>query len=466
MKRPKQRKTIRELIQEYFQKHPNTGLSQKSFTVRGLPYQYSLFNTTNRSSHDNMEPHVVPISFREIVKEISDTTYLTHGLFYYPAKFIPHVPHYCVRRFCPEGGWVLDPFAGSGTVGLEAVLAKRNAILIDINPLLDIYVDTKINYRHTDVDNAFVLDALRKMFTWEEPYEPDWKNLDYWYSSEVLELLKRCWGWIHNQGTHDPYVSIIRPALMRASRRFSLADHKATKLCRAKYKIEEMKEFLKRKDWREHIEGFITRIALENASRLRSLAWSLRNNSCRAIALAGVDSTDVDLHDCPQTDAIITSPPYLQAQEYLRTFKLDLFWTGVPEAKVRELMRLEIPYRKATEPFATPTYLRVYEQLHRADLQAILHSYFYYTTRALENAATTLKQGGFLCVFVGNPTVDGIEVETWRIIAEYFEPKGFVLHSVFRDKIKNRQLFVNKRKNKNPRGMEFEYLLVMRKNQD
>jgi len=407
-------------------------------------------------------PLIVPVSFREIVKEIADTTYLTHGMFYYPAKFIPHVPHYCVRRFCPEGGWVLDPFAGSGTVGLEAVLANRNAVLIDVNPLLSVYVDTKINYRYADIDNASVLNALHQMFTWEEPYIPDWKNLDYWYPAEVLQLLKRYWGWVHSRDAHDPYMCIIRPALMRANRRFSWADHKTAKLCRSKYKTHEIQEFLKQENWCEHIQNFITKKALENASHLQSLAYSLSDTPCRAIALAGVDSATVNLDGYPQIDVIITSPPYLQAQEYLRTFKLDLFWVGISEAKVRELMRLEIPYRKATEPFATPTYTRVYEQLQRVDLQAMLHAYFFYTTRALENAATILKRGGFLCVFVGNPTVDGIEVETWRIITEHFEPNGFEVHAVLRDDIKSRQLF-RKRKNKNPCGIEAEYLLVMQK---
>jgi DNA modification methylase len=405
---------------------------------------------------------ISPVSFRETVKEIVDTAYLTHGLFYYPARFIPHVPHYCVRRFCPEGGWVLDPFAGSGTVGLEAVLAKRNAILIDINPLLDIYVDTKINYRHADIDNASVLNALHEMFTWEEPYVPSWKNLGYWYPSEVLELLTRYWGWIHSRNAHDPYVCIIRPALMKANRRFSWADHRVPKLFRSKRKTHEMQVFLKQEDWCKRIQNFITETALENASCLQSLAQLLSDNPYRAIALAGMDSAAVDLRDYPQIDAIITSPPYLQAQEYLRTFKLDLFWMGLSEAKIRELMRLEIPYRRATKPFATPTYTRIHEQLRRSDLQAMLHSYFFYTTRALENAAAILKRGGFLCVFVGNPTVDGIEVETWRIIAEHFEPNGFVVHTVLRDDIKSRQLF-RKRKNKNPRGMESEYLLVMQK---
>ena len=40
----------------------------------------------------------------------------------------------CIRIGCPPGGTVLDPFAGSGTVGEVAQKLKRNAILIEINP--------------------------------------------------------------------------------------------------------------------------------------------------------------------------------------------------------------------------------------------------------------------------------------------------------------------------------------------
>jgi site-specific DNA-methyltransferase (adenine-specific) len=34
---------------------------------------------------------------------------------------------------CPEGGTVLDPFAGSGTVGVVALNNNRNFIGIDLN---------------------------------------------------------------------------------------------------------------------------------------------------------------------------------------------------------------------------------------------------------------------------------------------------------------------------------------------
>jgi len=39
---------------------------------------------------------------------------------------------------------------------------------------------------------------------------------------------------------------------------------------------------------------------------------------------AGVDSSKFQFDDEIAFDALITSPPYLQAQEYIRTSKLDL----------------------------------------------------------------------------------------------------------------------------------------------
>jgi DNA modification methylase len=40
----------------------------------------------------------------------------------------------CVKAGCPEGGVILDPFAGTGTVGVVANRLSRRAVLIDLNP--------------------------------------------------------------------------------------------------------------------------------------------------------------------------------------------------------------------------------------------------------------------------------------------------------------------------------------------
>jgi DNA modification methylase len=39
----------------------------------------------------------------------------------------------CILAGCPEGGVVLDPFAGSGTTGMVARQNKRNFVLIELN---------------------------------------------------------------------------------------------------------------------------------------------------------------------------------------------------------------------------------------------------------------------------------------------------------------------------------------------
>ena len=39
----------------------------------------------------------------------------------------------CIKAGCPEGGIVLDPFAGAGTTGLVAKENNRAAILIELN---------------------------------------------------------------------------------------------------------------------------------------------------------------------------------------------------------------------------------------------------------------------------------------------------------------------------------------------
>lgn len=420
------------------------------------PYQFTLFP----AEAPKAQTTPIEIDFRNIVPEIQDTNYLTHGVFYYPAKFIPHVPYYCVRQYCPQGGWVIDPFAGSGTVGLEAVLAGRNAILLDLNPLLNYVAAIKINFRDTSINEAELLSDLQAMFASERVFYPQWANLSYWYYPEILDTLARYWGWFHHQEV-DSYTQIIGLALLKASRRFSLADHKAPKLFRSKAKQVEMEQ-IRQQNWKEQLDRMICESALDILKRARHLANCLSGNNCRAVIYAGIDSVEFELPDSVQTDVLITSPPYLQAQEYIRTFKLDLFWMGFGEEQIRSLSKLEIPYRKAPEVFTTPTYDRVYQMLSRPDLRTMMNSYFYFTTKALNNAASTLKPRGFMCIFVGNPKIDGIEVETWRVISEYFTERGFSLCGVYEDRIKNRQLFKGRR-NKNPEGMPSEFLLVMQK---
>jgi len=64
------------------------------------------------------------------VWEIATEPYKGEHFAVFPKKLV----EMCIKLGCPEGGTVLDPFAGSGTVGEVAVKLRRKAVLIEINP--------------------------------------------------------------------------------------------------------------------------------------------------------------------------------------------------------------------------------------------------------------------------------------------------------------------------------------------
>lgn len=60
---------------------------------------------------------------------------LTHTFYRYPARFSPEFARLAIRTFSRPGDVVLDPFMGSGTVLVEALVSGRHAIGSDISSL-------------------------------------------------------------------------------------------------------------------------------------------------------------------------------------------------------------------------------------------------------------------------------------------------------------------------------------------
>ena len=417
----------------------------------------SLFSEEHTSKMPQPESEL--ISFRELVPEISDTGYLTHAIFYYPAKFIPQVVRYAINTFTKEEDWVIDPFAGSGTVGLEAYLCKRNAVLLDLNPLLNHIIPLKIylgTERLRKVQLCQILESMAQHTS--QRYIPEWSNVNYWYPPEMLEVLSKYWGFIKDS-EQAPYSRIIESALLKASKHFSYAEHRTPKLFRSKRKLSYIEELLK-SNWEETLREMVFSLSLKTLRDINDFVTATPKHQSQVECKGGVDSSDYQItREC---DAIITSPPYLQAQEYIRTVKMDLFWLGYSEEEIRSLARLEIPYRKADKVIQTKTLDSIRTDLNRNDLIKLLDSYFCHTINALENSMKSLKSNATACIFVGNPLIDGIKVEIWRILMEYFTERGFVFEKIYEDRIKTRQLF-GARKNKNPEGMKSEFLLILRK---
>lgn len=432
-----------------------------------LDNQTKLFRNDGSFLYNNGElpnsDSIRKISFRDEVEGIKSTTYLTHSIYYYPAKFIPHVVKYAIENYSKVGDNVVDCYAGSGTVGLEAYIANRNCYLLDLSPLLNHIMQIKI----VREKNLLSIDVMEKYLTEiiasdEYTYTPEWKTVDYWYDKDILEFLKHKWGWVKNS-ENNIYIRIIEAELVRLSKYFSYAEHKMPKLFRSKQKKEFMRNLLTT-DWKSKFNSMLRNGVLSNFKDINEFIFLTAKINPDVKYFGGVDTPNYIIPNSQEFDLLITSPPYMQAQEYIRTIKMDLFWLGHSEDEIRYLSKLEIPYRKPDNIVHTKTLDCIRESVkENPKLQNLLDSYFCYTIRGLEVTMNHIKIGGKACIFIGNPTVDGKTVEIWRIFAEYFMERGFKFIEVFDDEIKSRQLFGSSRNNKNPDGMRSEYLLVLEK---
>ena len=400
------------------------------------------------------------VSFRELVPEIKNSGYLTHSSHYYPAKFIPQVVRFCISKYTQKGDLIIDPFAGSGTVGLEAYLTNRNSFLLDINPLLNHIIPIKIYSEKKQLQKEILMKFLSYMKKSEYVYIPEWSNITYWYPPEILDTVSKYWGFQKNV-EKNIYSKIIETSLLKVSKQFSYAEHKIPKLFRSKRKREYINNLLKR-DWKKEIYESISSIAIDILNNINDFVRLTKDIHANVEYYGGVDSATYSFDPSKVFDGLITSPPYMQAQEYIRTSKLELYWLGYPNEYIKKLSKLEIPYRKPSRTISTLTLDTLKEKIERDDLKRVANSYFSNTIDALEHAMENMKKGAYSCIFIGNPTVNGIQVEIWRIFKEYFVNKGYSFVTVYEDKIKNRQLFTS-RNNKNPSGMKSEFLLILRK---
>ena len=148
---------------------------------------------------------------------------------------------------------------------------------------------------------------------------------------------------------------------------------------------------------------------------------------------------------------MITSPPYINAQDYYRNFKLELALTegllsfSVSHIKCRfigtergdllgEIEREELARNRELVPV-----LRQLES-SKPRLASIVHRYFVDMERALRFSVEGLKPNGTLVLVCGDNLVGGIRIVTWRVLQKLLESMGLQLRRRFRDQIGDRLL--------------------------
>ncbi|NJD76401.1 MAG: hypothetical protein FIB08_04800 [Candidatus Methanoperedens sp.] len=216
---------------------------------------------------------------------------------------------------------ILDPFAGSGTVALESLIAGRQVIANDINPYAITLIKAKMfppNSLEEAIKSAKDYISLSKKQRGEIDFEevPDW--IKKFYHQDTLKEINSL-SQLLRENNEDFLMACLLGILHHQRPGFLSypASHLVPYLRTKKYPPEEYPEMYSYRDVEPRLLKKIQRVY----RRIPIFDGSL-NRICF--------QKDAEKLVLPENsiDAIISSPPYMNALDYARDNRLRLWFLG------------------------------------------------------------------------------------------------------------------------------------------
>ncbi|MBE9128317.1 hypothetical protein IQ258_19645 [Coleofasciculus sp. LEGE 07081] len=416
------------------------------------------------------------VNFRTLIEVPGFPDRGTHLIHSYPAKLITHIPYFFLscNRFFQMGTSVLDPFCGSGTVLLEALIQGKNAIGIDVNPLATEIAFSKTLNIDIEILKRILGNLKRELAVASSehlPY-PDVVNLQYWFRPELVPQINNLRSTLLRIENNDAkrFFLICFSSMLR---KFSLADPsvsvpvklKPSRFKKGTLKRKKSERFLFEQQFLDINEAFFE-IAYANIRRLESVPFS-KDTTCKIIQN---DTRTYKLPACT-ADLIITSPPYAGAQKYIRSSSLNIGWLGLEASyRLKHLNKQSVgreAFSKAElrsfKPHNDPYLVQLVETLKTKNIvrAKLISEYFHDLNDSLENAITALKPGGYAIVIIGNTTACDQLIEIDRALKFIMKSLNADVELHLIDEIKSRGLIT--KRNKTAGIITQEHIIVFKK---
>jgi hypothetical protein len=190
------------------------------------------------------------------------------------------------------------------------------------------------------------------------------------------------------------------------------------------------------------------------------------------VRLIGEDAREITLpDDIREIDLIVTSPPFINAQNYYRSFKLQLFWLELLNPhKGSELRRSFIGSDSVQARDYKELHLSEYSELNKIIKRIykkdptrayVVYKYFEDMKQVFEQFKNILGKGKYCCITLGDNTIRHIPVPTHKFIIQQMEDVGFKTVLIGADMIKNRSLMSKRAETAGI--MDVEWAMVFKK---
>ncbi|WP_217989555.1 hypothetical protein [Sphingomonas lenta] len=220
---------------------------------------------------------------------------------------------------------VLDPMTGSGTVIQQACAAGHRAIGVDVDPLavmLSRVSAGAVDDRSVDLAGGHVASVARRIgapetLEWIDEDAETTRFVEFWFAPRQRDALRRLARVIADLERETPGAMALDVLRLALSRLIIVKENGASLA-------------------RDTAHSRPHRVALDNdfdvvAQFDRSVAWvrrRLRERPLRRFAqVIQGDCRNLDIADA-SVSTVLTSPPYLNAIDYMRGHRMSLVWFG------------------------------------------------------------------------------------------------------------------------------------------
>ena len=365
-----------------------------------------------------------------------------HPIHPFPARMAPSI----IQRRLKSGKsmCVVDPMAGSGTTIVAARLYGHRALGFDTDPLALLIAkasSSDINPGHLRRLAIHVLeDAQRRyrLLTTGTAYpkcadEETRAFIRFWFDEvnrRQLTALSASITSVHDTNDRAVLWCALSRMIITKEAGVSLAMDVSHSRPHKVYRMAPVKPF----------DKFLS--AIDQILRASQFA------SEQSLPLAAVrrgDARKIPLR-AGSADLVITSPPYLNAIDYLRGHKLSLVWLGYQVGNLRELRSTNIGSERFNPSSGAAPYCQMAEKLVPnfeklpTRSQSMLIQYFFDMDCVLAEIGRILKTSGQAVIVVGNSTIRGIFINNSKMLTRLAQANGLRLTSARR-----RELQENKR---------------------
>jgi site-specific DNA-methyltransferase (cytosine-N4-specific) len=316
-----------------------------------------------------------------------------HDIHPYPARFIPQIPREIIRLFHPgDGSAVFDPFCGSGTTLVEAIMAGKPAIGVDLHPLAILIAKTKTTPLESPL--SLVARTIAKDGTDNNAPIPKIPRLDHWFLPDVQQALANLIR--HIQEVQDPIVQdCLKVAVSRIIVRVS--NQESDTRYAAIQKDVNSKQVYKL---------FLESATFIEQALIEAYGGFFAPSVERKLILGNI------LDIAPETvgrnvGLVVTSPPYPNAYEYWLYHKYRMYWLGMDPLKVRKM-----------EIGARPNYFKK-RPATESDFEHQMSQVFHLLSQVM-------KPQTLACFLMGRSIVHGKTIDNSSLLKRAAEANGFL----------------------------------------